>query len=57
MTETRGRKTLDGAPRTVKVMIRMTKKDKALLDAVRGSESTNQYILTAVRVRLRDEVK
>ena len=57
MTETRGRKSLDGAPRTVKVMIRMTKKDKALLDAVRGSESANQYILAAMRVRLRDEVK
>lgn len=57
MPETRGRKPLDGAPRTVKVMIRMTKKDKALLDAVRGSESANQFILGAMRVRLRDEVK
>lgn len=57
MTETRGRKTLDGAPRTVKVMVRMTKKDKALLDAVRGSESANQFILEAMRVRLRNEVK
>jgi len=57
MTETRGRKSLDGAPRTVKVMIRMTKKDKALLDAVRGQQSANQFILGALRVKMRDEVK
>tara|TARA_R110000751_G_scaffold142291_1_gene245694 strand:- start:1120 stop:1293 length:174 start_codon:yes stop_codon:yes gene_type:complete len=57
MTETRGRKSLDGAPRTVKVMVRMTAKDKALLDALRGATSANQFILDAIRVRLRDEVK
>lgn len=57
MTETRGRKSLDGAPRTVKVMVRMTKKDKALLDAVRGATSANQYILGALRAKMRDEVK
>lgn len=54
---TRGRKSLDGAPRTVKVMIRMTNKDKALLDALRGSTSANQYMLDAIRVKMRDEVK
>jgi len=54
---TRGRKSLDGAPRTVKVMVRMTAKDKALLDALRGATSANQFILDAIRVRLRDEVK
>lgn len=57
MKETRGRKSLDGAPRTVKVMIRMTAKDKALLDAVRGQQSANQFILEAMRVKLRAEVK
>lgn len=53
----RGRKSLDGAPRTVKVMIRMTKKDKALLDVVRGATSANQFILGALRAKMRDEVK
>ena len=57
MKETRGRKSLDSAPRTVKVMVRMTAKDKALLDALRGATSANQFILDAIRVRLRDEVK
>ena len=57
MKETRGRKTLDGAPRTVKVMVRMTAKDKALLDAVRGKQSANQFVLDAIRDKLRDEVK
>ena len=54
---TRGRKSLDGAPRTVKVMVRMTAKDKALLDALRGSTSANQYMLDAIRAKMRDEVK
>ena len=57
MPETRGRKSLDGAPRTVKVMVRMTPKDKALLDVVRGPESANQFILGALRAKMRDEVK
>lgn len=57
MTPPRGRKSLDGAPRTVKVMVRMTAKDKALLDAVRGQQSANQFILEAMRVKMRDEVK
>ena len=57
MTPTRGRKSVDGAPRTVKVMVRMTPKDKALLEAVRGSDSANQFILDALRAKLRAEVK
>ena len=57
MTPPRGRKSVDGAPRTVKVMVRMTERDKALLEAVRGSDSANQFILDALRAKLRDEVK
>ncbi len=57
MTPPRGRKSVDGAPRTVKVMVRMTERDKALLEAVRGSDSANQFILDALRAKMRDEVK
>ena len=53
----KGRKSLDGAPRTVKVMVYMTERDKALLEAVRGQQSANQFILDALRARLRNEVK
>ncbi len=57
MTPPRGRKSLDGAPRTVKVMVRMTERDKALLDALRGSTSANQYMLDALRAKMRNEVQ
>ena len=32
----RGRKPTDDAPRDVKVIVRMTERDKALLDALKG---------------------
>jgi hypothetical protein len=57
MTPPRGRKSLDGAPRTVKVMIRMTARDKALLDALRGATSANQFVLDAIRAKMRNEVQ
>lgn len=57
MTPPRGRKTTDDAPRDVKVIVRMTERDKALLDALKGAKSANQYMLDALRAKLRSEVK
>jgi predicted HicB family RNase H-like nuclease len=57
MTPPGGRPALDGAPRIVKIMVRMTERDRALIEALRGAVSMNQYILDALRQAARNEVK
>ena len=57
MTPPRGRKPTDDAPRSAKVIVRMTERDKALLDALKGAKSANQFILDALRDKMRSEVK
>ena len=47
--ETRGRKPKDGERRTHRVSVRMTERDLAILDAIRGADSRNQAIINSIR--------
>ena len=45
----RGRKSIDGNRRDIRVPVRLSEADAAILDASRGELSRNEYIIRAIR--------
>jgi len=45
----RGRKSIDGKRRDIRVPVRLSEADAAILDAARGELSRNEYIIRVIR--------